>query len=132
MSSGKEYRLNSIDTHVGSRIRHRRRLLGMSQEGLGLAIGVTLRSVQKYEEGTTQIGASRLYDLARAMGVPVHFFFSETPDLLEAPSDDASLGDNALTSQETLELVGAYYRITDPAVRKKVIDLIVTMGLSEP
>src|ERR1041384_5108638 len=72
---------NPIDVHVGTRVRLRRTLLGMSQEKLGEAIGLTFQQVQKYERGANRIGASRLYDLSRVLDVPVSYFFEELPDM---------------------------------------------------
>ena len=133
-----------IDVHVGSRIRLRRTLLGMSQERLGEALGLTFQQVQKYERGVNRVGASRLFDLSRVLDVPISFFFDDMPDSL-ADSLGASatggrpgftetqdpFGDDTLSRRETLELVRAYYRITDPAVRKRVFDLIKSMGPAE-
>src|ERR1700734_248682 len=73
----RESRPSPIDIHVGSRIRLRRTLLGMSQEKLGDALGLTFQQVQKYERGTNRIGASRLYHLSRVLDVPVEFFFED-------------------------------------------------------
>jgi len=72
-------RANPIDIHVGSRVRFRRMLLGMSQEKLGEKLGLTFQQVQKYEKGINRIGASRLYDLAQVLGVPVQFFYEDAP-----------------------------------------------------
>src|ERR1019366_10677585 len=68
-----------VDMHVGARVRLRRTLLGMSQEKLGTAVGLTFQQIQKYERGANRIGASRLFDMARALDVPVQFFFDEMP-----------------------------------------------------
>jgi transcriptional regulator with XRE-family HTH domain len=70
-------RPNPIDAHVGSRVRLRRMLLGMSQEKLGERLGLTFQQVQKYEKGVNRIGASRLFDLAQILGVPVQFFYED-------------------------------------------------------
>ena len=72
-------RANPIDIHVGSRVRFRRMLLGMSQEKLGEKLGLTFQQVQKYEKGINRIGASRLFDLAQVLGVSVQFFYEEAP-----------------------------------------------------
>src|ERR1700752_5241949 len=72
-------RPNPIDVHVGSRVRFRRMLLGMSQEKLGEKLGLTFQQIQKYEKGINRIGASRLLDLAQVLGVPVQFFYEEAP-----------------------------------------------------
>src|SRR6201985_1779523 len=115
---------NPVDVHVGSRVRLRRTLLGMSQEKLGEAIGLTFQQVQKYERGANRIGASRLFDLARVLDVPVAFFFEDLPSevsqysprmmvvgLEEEPDQLPDV--DPMTKRETLELVRAYYRITD-------------------
>jgi transcriptional regulator with XRE-family HTH domain len=140
----KEGRPSPIDIHVGSRIRLRRTLLGMSQERLGEALGLTFQQVQKYERGVNRVGASRLFDLSRVLDVPISFFFDDMPESLTntyggqasrratgySESHDG-FADDALNRRETLELVRAYYRITDPAVRKRVFDLIKSMGPAE-
>jgi transcriptional regulator with XRE-family HTH domain len=137
----KEGRPSPIDVHVGSRIRLRRTLLGMSQERLGEALGLTFQQVQKYERGVNRVGASRLFDLSRVLDVPISFFFDDMPESLAStyggPAHRRSTGfsetqdsfsDDALNRRETLELVRAYYRITEPAVRKRVFELIKSMG----
>ncbi len=137
----KESRPSPIDVHVGSRIRLRRTLLGMSQERLGEALGLTFQQVQKYERGVNRVGASRLFDLSRVLDVPISFFFDDMPDALSGSYGAQShkrlggfaeaqegFGDDTLNRRETLELVRAYYRITDPSVRKRVFELIKSMG----
>ena len=134
----REHRPSPIDVHVGGRVRLRRTLMGMSQEKLGEALGLTFQQVQKYERGVNRIGASRLFDLARVLDVPIGFFFDDMPDSMGGPASiprrssgfaDAQDGfeDDTLHRRETLELVRAYYRITDPAVRKRVFDLIKSL-----
>jgi transcriptional regulator with XRE-family HTH domain len=137
----KEGRPSPIDVHVGSRIRLRRTLLGMSQERLGEALGLTFQQVQKYERGVNRVGASRLFDLSRVLDVPISFFFDDMPENLSAtfggtPTPRRALGlaesqegfgDDAMSRRETLELVRAYYRITDPAVRKRVFELMKSL-----
>ena len=125
---------NPIDVHVGGRVRLRRTLLGMSQEKLGEALGLTFQQVQKYERGANRIGSSRLFDLSRVLDVPVSFFFDDMADeiKLQTPSQligveldeaPATYEHDPLTKRETLELVRAYYRISDPQVRKRVYEL---------
>jgi transcriptional regulator with XRE-family HTH domain len=138
----KEHRPSPIDVHVGSRVRLRRTLLGMSQERLGEALGLTFQQVQKYERGVNRIGASRLFDLARVLDVPIGFFFDDMPDAMGgsmavtrrmagfSESQDG-FEDDTLHRRETLELVRAYYRITDASVRKRVFDLIKSLTPSE-
>src|ERR1700689_2631942 len=76
---------NPIDKHVGSRVRMRRMMLGMSQEKLGDALGLTFQQVQKYEKGTNRIGSSRLQQIANILQVPVSFFFDGGPNISEQP-----------------------------------------------
>jgi len=141
MGGDRESRPSPIDVHVGSRIRLRRTLLGMSQERLGDALGLTFQQVQKYERGVNRVGASRLFDLSRVLDVPISFFFDDMPDSLATAFGGPAarrasghtegqdpFGDDTLSRRETLELVRAYYRITDAAVRKRVFDLIKSMG----
>lgn len=123
---------NPVDVHVGARIRLRRTLLGMSQERLGDALGLTFQQVQKYERGTNRVGASRLWDLSRVLDVPISFFYEDmsedvagkSPRLIAGLEDEPeALEADPLSKRETLELVRAYYRIQDPTVRKRVFDL---------
>lgn len=124
---------NPIDVHVGARVRLRRTLLGMSQEKLGDAIGLTFQQVQKYERGANRVGASRLYDLARVLDVPVSYFFEEMSPETSARARQYAAGmaedegetyeADPLTKRETLELVRAYYKITDPKVRKRLFEM---------
>ncbi len=123
---------NPVDVHVGGRIRLRRTLLGMSQERLGDALGLTFQQVQKYERGTNRVGASRLWDLSRVLDVPVSFFYDDmtddvadhSPRLISGLAEEPDVVEaDPLTKRETLELVRAYYRIQDPTVRKRVFDL---------
>ncbi len=106
----------------------RRTLLGMSQEKLGEAIGLTFQQVQKYERGANRVGASRLYDLSRVLDVPVSFFFEDLPGAagIEAgaaaqPTEKAE--HDPMLKRETLELVRAYYRIPDSHVRRRLFEL---------
>ncbi len=137
----RESRPSPIDVHVGTRIRLRRTLLGMSQERLGEALGLTFQQVQKYERGVNRVGASRLFDLSRVLDVPISFFFDDMPENLAASfgsphgrrpgtlaDGSEAFPDDTLNRRETLELVRAYYRITDPNVRKRMFDLIKSMG----
>jgi len=141
--SDKEGRASPIDAHVGARIRLRRTLMGMSQERLGEALGLTFQQVQKYERGVNRVGASRLFDLSRVLDVPISFFFDDMPEPLAgtqgsyqlnrsvsgfADGQDGFGSEDMLNRRETLELVRAYYRINEPSVRKRVFDLIKSMG----
>ena len=122
---------NPIDVHVGKRVRLRRTLLGMSQDKLGKAINLTFQQVQKYERGTNRIGSSRLYQLSQVLDIPVSYFFDDLPAEIsghKAPGladiKVAGFEGDPLIKRETLELVRAYYRITDPSVRKRVFELV--------
>lgn len=134
----QESRPSPVDVHVGSRIRLRRTLLGMSQERLGDALGLTFQQVQKYERGVNRVGASRLFDLSRILDVPINFFYENMTDAASgggarsatgfAESQDGFGTDDTLSKRETLELVRAYYRITDPNIRKRMFDLMKSMA----
>lgn len=123
-------RANPIDVHVGSRVRLRRMLLGMSQEKLGEHLGLTFQQIQKYEKGINRIGASRLYDLAKVLGVPVQFFYEELPanagrgasEFAERPAESYAV--EFLGSREGLELNKAFARITDSRVRRSIVELV--------
>src|SRR5918999_4024364 len=120
---------NPIDRHVGSRVRMRRMMLGMSQEKLGDALDLTFQQVQKYEKGTNRIGASRLQSIAHILQVPVAFFFEGAPSgarhadgLTEAPSP-AYISD-FLASSEGLALTKAFMRIKEAKLRRRIVDLV--------
>ena len=120
---------NPTDKHVGSRVRMRRMMLGMSQEKLGDALGLTFQQVQKYEKGTNRIGASRLQQIAHFLQVPVSFFFEGGPGLaaeqagtMEAPSP--SYVSDFLATSEGLALTRAFMQIKDPKMRRRIVDLV--------
>lgn len=135
MPSGKP---NPVDVHVGGRVRLRRTLLGLSQEKLGEALGLTFQQVQKYERGANRIGASRLYDLSRVLDVPMSYFFEDmgegvasmSPRHVTTEVEEVETGEaDPMTKRETLELVRAYYRIGDPTVRKRVYELAKALSV---
>ena len=125
---------NPIDIHVGSRVRLRRTLLGMSQEKLGQALSLTFQQVQKNERGVNRIGSSRLYHLSQILDVPIAFFFDDMPPLVK--SAGPGMGESVqhvfepdpLVRRETLELVRAYYRISNARVRKRLFELTKAMA----
>lgn len=134
---------NPIDRHVGSRVRMRRILLGMSQEKLGEALGLTFQQVQKYEKGTNRIGASRLQQISQTLNVPPAFFFDGASALddgiarsLAGVAEDAGSSGFVLdfiATNEGLTLNKAFARIQDPKVRKRIIDLVACLaGEDEP
>jgi transcriptional regulator with XRE-family HTH domain len=119
-----------IDIRVGARLRLRRNMLGLSQQKLGEAIGLTFQQVQKYERGASRIGASRLYELSRVLNVPVSFFFDDT-DPVRAPAMGGfaeppaeAFEANLLRKRETVELVQAYFSIKDATVRQRLLDFV--------
>ena len=125
---------NPTDKHVGARVRMRRMMLGMSQEKLGDALGLTFQQVQKYEKGANRIGASRLQQIAHILQVPVSFFFEGAPNapghqpiegMGEAPSP-AYVSDFLATS-DGLALTKAFMRIKDPKLRRRLVDLVEQM-----
>jgi transcriptional regulator with XRE-family HTH domain len=131
---------NPMDAHVGTRVRLRRMLLGMSQEKLGEHLGLTFQQVQKYEKGVNRIGASRLFDLSRVLGVPVQFFYDEapaevadtsmTPGFAERPAESYVL--EFLSTREGLELNKAFVKIADPRIRRSVVELVRSLGGEGP
>jgi transcriptional regulator with XRE-family HTH domain len=129
-SRDKSDKPNPIDVQVGSRVRLRRNMLGLSQEKLGVAIGLTFQQVQKYERGANRIGASRLHELSRVLDVPVSFFFDDI-DPVRAPAIPGGFSEppveafdsDPMHKRETIELVDAYYAIDDAAVRRRLLEL---------
>jgi len=128
---------NPIDKHVGSRVRMRRMMLGMSQEKLGDALGLTFQQVQKYEKGTNRIGASRLQQISHILQMPVSFFFDGAPTVTtgtrpeglgEAPSP-AYVSDFLATS-DGLALTKAFMRIDDSKLRRRIVDLVEQIASS--
>ena len=115
-------------------------LLGLSQEKLGEQLGLTFQQVQKYEKGVNRVSTSRLYELARILGVGVHFFYEDAPaataDTLLAPgfADEATEGFvvDFLSSREGIDLNRAFVRISEPKVRRAVIDLVRTLSGETP
>ena len=125
---------NPIDRHVGSRVRMQRILLGMSQEKLGEALGVTFQQVQKYEKGANRIGASRLQQISKVLAMPPSFFFDGSPpsEATSPPGFEEAAASSFvvdfLSTSEGLQLNRAFVRIRDPKVRKRVVDLIVALA----
>ncbi|MFT5508097.1 MAG: transcriptional regulator with XRE-family HTH domain [Hyphomicrobiaceae bacterium] len=127
---------NPVDTYVGGRVRLRRMLLGMSQEKLGEKLGLTFQQVQKYEKGTNRIGASRLFELSRILGVSVQYFYED----LGGSADEANTvggfaeptGDDLLieflNSREGIELNRAYLRIDDSKSRRAILELVRSLA----
>lgn len=125
-----------IDVHVGGRVRLRRMLIGMSQDKLGDALGLTFQQIQKYEKGVNRIGASRIFEISRVLDVPIQFLFddfdgaSPSYGLAEsAPEDDSFM--QLLHSPEGVQLCRHFADIKDPKVRRRVLDLVKTLADGE-
>jgi len=115
---------NQIDRHIGSRVRARRIMLGMSQERLADALGLTFQQVQKYEKGVNRIGASRLLQIAGILDVSIEFFFEGLPGLRAGGFAGDSLVAEFLTRSESDRLVRGFLRLKDEEARRKVADLV--------
>src|ERR1700710_3152483 len=134
LGSERESRPSPIDVHVGSRIRLRRTMLGMSQEKLGESLGITFQQIQKYEKGTNRVGASRLQNISTILNVPVSFFFEDAPGeqsispngMAEASSSNYVV--DFLSSSEGLQLNRAFVKISDSKVRRKVVELVKALA----
>ena len=128
-----------VDVYVGRRLRLKRTILGMSQEAVGKQIGVTFQQIQKYERGINRMGASRLYDFARALGVQIAYFYEGYGDYVNDDGSAMAMNDtetpsfehDKVNNRETLEVMRAYYRIKNPAVRKRIVDLIKAMAADD-
>lgn len=124
---------NPVDKHVGSRVRMRRMLVGMSQEKLGEALGVTFQQIQKYEKGTNRIGASRLHQMSASLGVPIAFFYEGAPELDPAAGGFAEGAAPAyvadfMTTSEGVQLMKAFVQIKDSRVRRRLVDLAAALA----
>jgi transcriptional regulator with XRE-family HTH domain len=117
---------NSIDLHVGRRVRRRRRLMGMTQQQLADMVGIRFQQVQKYECGANRITASRLFELSGALSVPVQYFYDGLPAMMaaneEPANDHGEIGPEVLRQKETLELIRAYYQLGERP-RRRLLDL---------
>ena len=135
---------NPVDKHVGSRIRLRRNILHLTQQQMADLLGLTFQQVQKYEKGLNRVGASRLWDISRVLEVPMDFFFedmgqeiaTQSPRMLKAEEKyilaekQHSFSDDPMSKKETLELVRAYYKISNRKLAKDLFNLIVELSKS--
>ena len=131
--AGPTGRADDIDRHVAARIRLRRTLLGLSQENLANALGMTFQQVQKYESGANRVSASRLYSISKILRVPISYFFDELPEDGAASMTidehaQRTRADSSVTRRKTLELVRAFYRIDDDKVRERLFDLMKSLA----
>ena len=126
---------NEMDVHVGQRIKVRRSLLGLSQEKLAEAVGVTFQQIQKYERGTNRVSAGRLFELSKVLDVPVNFFFEQHEKIKGGPAlgmadndQDGFEHDDIMTRKETTDLLRVYYSVEDPNARKDIMKFIKSMA----
>ncbi len=147
---GKKMGANEIDQYIGSKIRLRRTMLGISQQKLGELLSLTFQQVQKYERGSSRVGGSRLFQIAQVLEVPISYFFDGMPqkvqrvmpvrrpsyrlsepsdaDEIQEKSDDGTFSDDQrLTKRETLELARNYYDLP-PNLRRTVLSLCRTLA----
>jgi transcriptional regulator with XRE-family HTH domain len=124
---------NPIDIHVGSRMRMRRMMLGMSQERLGEAFGLTFQQVQKYEKGVNRMGASRLQRAAEILQVAVPFFFEGAPGghELSKTAPSPAYVNEFVSSEDGLRLIKAFARIARPAVRHQIVNLVQEIAAAD-
>lgn len=128
---------DSVDVHVGKRLQLRRSLLGLSQEKLGEAVGLTFQQIQKYEKGLNRISSGKLFQFSNILDVPVQYFF----DALEGMNQNANrgladndqeefIGNDVMQNRETVELVRTYYAIKDPELRKDAVRFMKSIAKS--
>ena len=127
---------NPIDKHVGSRVRMRRMMLGMSQEKLGDALGLTFQQVQKYEKGTNRIGASRLQQISQILQVPVAFFFEGAPSVPGIPEATEMAPSPAyvtdfLATSDGLALTKAFMRIKNTKLKHRIVELVEEIAVDD-
>ncbi len=134
---GRTGKPGPVDAHIGARVRARRRLLAMRQETLGKALGVSFQMVQQYERGAVRISAAQLYDIANALDCPVGFFFDDMPATVatsppgkrrDTAEEVASYELDPVVKRETLQLVRAYYNISDSRVRERLFAMVKALG----
>lgn len=128
-------RPHPIDVHVGGRVRLRRTMLGMSQDKLADSLGLTFQQIQKYEKGVNRIGASRVFEISRILGVPIQFFYDDfdvdtgrSYGFAEAGPDDGAAMMELLNSPEGVQLCKHFASITDPKIRKRVLELVKSLS----
>jgi transcriptional regulator with XRE-family HTH domain len=117
---------NPVDLHIGQRVRHRRWLLGMTQQQLAHSVGIRFQQIQKYESGANRISASRLWDLAKALDMPISFFFEGLGTGKDGPGTD----DGLLQNKETMDLIRAYYGL-DEGPRRRLLELAKALSTTD-
>jgi transcriptional regulator with XRE-family HTH domain len=136
MTDTNKKRPNPVDVHVGARIRLRRNMIGLSQEKLGESLGITFQQIQKYEKGMNRVGASRLQAIGTILNVPVTFFFDDMPGQSDKPKGFEEESETTyvvgfLNSSEGIQLARAFAKIGDAKIRRKILDLVRTLGHEE-
>ena len=122
---------NPVDLHIGQRVRHRRWLLGMTQQQLAQSVGIRFQQIQKYESGANRVSASRLWDLAQALDIPVSFFFEGLANGAGKPDlNGENVEAGVLQNKETMDLIRAYYGL-DEGPRRRLLDLAKALSDSE-
>lgn len=128
---------NPVDTHVGSRVKHRRLMLGLSQEDLASSIGLTFQQVQKYERGANRISVSRLVDISKALKAPLDYFLEGCATMGKKPAlrgvadnKQEALEPADMMKKDTLDLVRAYQKIKTPALKKQLLEMAKAMAAS--
>lgn len=134
-STGKKGRASSIDEYVGARLKQRRTLMGLSQEKLADAVGITFQQIQKYENGANRVSAGRLFEFSTILGVPINYFFEKIAPKQDhgafglAESEQAgfeSQGD-LIQKKETIDLIRTYYQIKNEDQRRDLLKMLKTM-----
>jgi len=128
ISPSKKGKPHDVDIHVGGRVRLRRSALGLSQDQLGAAIGLSFQQVQKYERGANKIGASRLYEMSKILQTPISYFFENYGDNSLAEDGNSPYQADPVLKRETLELMRAYHQIINPKQRKKILKLVQALA----
>jgi transcriptional regulator with XRE-family HTH domain len=121
---------NDIDLHLGKRLRRRRRLLGLTQQQLAIAVGVRFQQIQKYECGANRISAARLWQLAEALEVPAAYFFDGLAEQQGHTNGERADGGEVLARKETLDLIQAYYQLGERP-RRRLLDLAKSLNGDE-
>ena len=129
-------RVDDVDRHVGKKLRMRRIMLGLSQQVLGEAVGVSIQQIQKYEKATNRVASGKLYQFAKLLNVPIAYFFEEMeafarklkPSMGMSESQEEFVDKDAAHEREVLSLVRSYNEITDSSVRRKILDLVKTLS----
>ena len=131
MSKGAADMANDIDLHLGKRLRRRRRLLGLTQQQLAVAIGIRFQQIQKYECGANRISAARIFELAAALEVPVGYFYEGLdegePAIAVAPAAEEPRAGEVLARKETMDLIRAYYQLGERP-RRRLLDLAKSLN----